>query len=465
MKRLFFGAALAVAVIAGLCAIAALSPDLAQAMHVVQAGLMLPVAGARPRGLLAARLDNDPAKIFAELRRAFDEFKAAREEEIKGITARFDDVVTRDKVERINEEIAALNKALNEANLSIAAMTVGGAGGGNRHDPDVIEHAQAFDRWFRRGIDNGLSELEVKAKLTTQSDPDGGFLVPEETEDTIDRILGTVSAIRSLARVMQISTDTFKKLVSMGGAGAGWVGEEDERPETATPSLREIVINTGEIYANPIATQQLLDDARIDIAAWLGDEVSTTFGEQESAAFVAGNGVKKPRGILSYDAVPNADYAWGKLGYVATGDAAGFQSTTTEVNPADCLIDLYYGLKAAYRQNAAWLMSDKVMNTVRKWKDADGSYIWAPPSDSAAVSTILGKPVHTDDNMPAVGANAFPIAFGDFGRAYLIVDRFGIRVLRDPYTRKPYVQFYTTKRVGGGIVNFEALKLLKVAAS
>ncbi|KFC62771.1 Phage major capsid protein, HK97 family [Devosia sp. LC5] len=422
----------------------------------------------RARGLVSVRADaSEQTKLFAELRTSFEEFKAAREEEIKGLNAKFDDVVSREKVDRINAEITDLNKALNEVNAAIAASVIGPAGGVN-HDPDVLAHSTAFNTWFRKGdraLDADMRELEVKAKMTTQSDPDGGFLVPEETEAGIDRVLGTVSTMRSLARVISIGTSTYKKLVNMGGAGAGWVGEEEARPETDTPTLREISINAAELYANPAITQTALDDARIDIAAWLADEVSIEFAEQEGTAFISGNGVNKPRGVLSYEAVANASYVWGKLGYVASGKAADFADTSTTVSKADALVDLYYALKSGYRNNASWLMSDAVMGTVRKFKDADGNFLWAPPTAAAGVATILGKPVANDDNMQAVGAGNFPIAFGDFNRGYLIVDRFGVRVLRDPYTNKPFVHFYTTKRVGGGVVNFEAIKLLKIAAS
>ncbi|KQZ12407.1 capsid protein [Mesorhizobium sp. Root552] len=414
------------------------------------------------RGIVAVRADSGSAtKILAELQKTFEDFKLERDKELADIRAGMADVVQTEKVDRINAEITTLQKALDETNAMLAAVKVGGVG--RTIDPDKAEHAQAFDRFFRRGVDAGLRDLEVRAKLTTQSDPDGGYLVPEETEAGIDRVLGTVSTIRSLARTISISTSTYKKLVNMGGATSGWVGEEDSRSGTNTPTLREIAINTGEIYAMPGATQTSLDDARIDLAAWLADEVSIEFAEQEGAAFANGDGINKPRGILAYDKVANASHAWGKIGFVASGKADGFLAATASVSPADCLIDLYYALKSGYRNGAAWLMSDATMNTVRKFKDADGAYIWAPPSGAAEVATILGKPVHTDDNMPAVEGDKFPVAFGDFSRSYLIVDRIGIRVLRDPFTSKPNVLFYTTKRVGGGIVNFEALKLLKIS--
>ena len=421
----------------------------------------------RARGLVGVRADTRSAiEIFAELRTAVEEMKAAHEEELKGIKNKFADVVQTEKVDRINNEISTLQKALDEANAAIAALRVGPGGGGDI-DPAAAEHAEIFNAWFRRGeraIDADLSELEVKASLTTDSDPDGGYLVPEEMANTIDRVAGTVSIMRNLASVMTIGSDTYKKLVNMGGAGSGWVGEKEERPATATPELRELIFNVQELYANPGATQRLLDDSRVDIAQWLANEVAIEFAEQEGSAFISGDGVSKPRGLLSYPTVANGGYSWGKVGFVKSGKAADFADVSASVSPADALIDLYYALKQQYRNGAMFLMSDVVMGRVRKFKDADGAYIWAPPAAPEAPGTVLGKPVATDDNMPAVEANAYPVAFGNFQRAYLIIDRFGVRVLRDPYTNKPYTHFYTTKRVGGGVQNFEALKLLKIAA-
>lgn len=416
----------------------------------------------RLRGVVSARAEGDANAVLAKLTKTFEDFKAERTKELDDINKKLGDVVQTEKVDRINAELDRLGKDLDGINASIAAGKIGGAG---REDPDKAEHAKAFDRFFRRGVDNGLHDLEVKAKLTTQSDPDGGYLVPETTEAVIDRVLGTVSVIRELARVMPIGTQDYKKLVNVGGASSGWVGEEEERTETDTPKLREIAVNTKELYANPAITQTSLDDSRIDIAAWLADEVAVEFAEQEGRAFATGDGVKKPRGIFSYANVANDSWAWGKIGYVPSGKAASFADTSATSNPADALIDLYYALKAGYRNGASWLMSDRTMGQVRKFKDAEGAYIWAPPTAASEVATILGKPVYNDDNLDAVAAGKFPIAFGNFQRGYLIVDRQGIRVLRDPYTNKPNVHFYTTKRVGGGVVNFEAIKLLKIGAS
>ncbi|WP_298698196.1 phage major capsid protein [uncultured Brevundimonas sp.] len=418
----------------------------------------------RLRGLVSVRAEapTDPAAAVAALNTAWATFKAENDKEMADLKKGLADVVQAEKVDRINADITQLTKAIDDLNKQAAA---GKIGAGGVDDPDKAEHAKAFEQLFRKGVDNGIRDLEVKAKLRTTSDEDGGYLVPEETEAGIDRVLGSVSAIRSLATVRSIGTSTYKKLVGFGGATSGWVGEEEGRPETATPKLREIAVNTKELYANPAITQTSLDDSRIDISAWLADEVSIEFAEQEGEAFATGDGVKRPKGIFAYDTVAATGYDagrdWGKLGFLVSGKAAGFADTA----PADALIDLYYSLKGGYRNGAAWLMNDATMGAVRKMKDGQGNYLWAAPSAAAEVPTILQKPVHTDDNVAGIGAGAFPIAFGNFGRGYLIADRTGVRILRDPYTNKPNVHFYTTKRVGGAVVNFEAIKLLKIAAS
>lgn len=415
------------------------------------------------RGVSLLRADvSDPKALLEELNKAWAAFKANHEEQVKEIKAGFADVVKAEKVDKINAEITNLQKALDEHSKQVAALRVGPAGD-KKVSPEVAAHTSAFNSFFRKGVDAGLRELEVKAALRTDSDPDGGYLVPEEMSNTIDRIAEVESVMRQLATVIQISTGTYKKLVNLGGTGYGWVGETQARPETNTPTLAELAFHVHEIYANPAATQTLLDDARVDIAAWLGNEIALTFAEQEGAAFIAGDGVLKPRGLLQYTNVANGSYAWGSIGYVPSGVAGAL--TDGSNNGTDAMISLYYSLKPKYRNGASFIMSDAVMGTVRKFKDGDGNYMWAAPMGVGEVASFLGKPVYNDDNMSAIGANAFPIAFGNWKAAYLIVDRFGIRVLRDPYTNKPWVHFYTTKRVGGGVQNFEAYKLLKVATS
>nr|WP_010399411.1 phage major capsid protein [Paracoccus sp. TRP] len=421
----------------------------------------------RIRGAVRVRAETGDANaILADLNRAFAAFKDEHQAEISSINARFADVVQTEKVERINAEITRLQGALDETNAMLAAARLGGGVGSvDRSDsPETREHARAFNQFFRRGVEAGLRELEVKAALRTDSDPDGGYVVPDQMEQTIDRVLGSVSAMRSIASVISISAGSYKKLVNQGGAAAGWVGERQARPETATPTLAELAFPAMEIYANPAATQTLLDDARVDIAAWLAEEVSTAFAEAEAAAFITGDGVNRPRGILAYDTVANASYAWGKIGYTASGVAAAL--TDASHNGVDALIDLVYGLKQGYRQNARFLMNRSLQAAIRKLKSkTEELYLWQPPVQAGQPATLLGYPISDDDNMPDIAAGAFPIAFGDFRRGYLIVDRFGIRVLRDPFTNKPYVHFYTTKRVGGGVQNFDAIKLLKIAAS
>lgn len=419
----------------------------------------------RIRGAVRVRAETgDTNAIVTELNKAFAVFKTEHQEELKGIKAKFADVVQAEKVERINTEIGKLQTALDDTNAQLAAARLGGAGDGPAVSTEARDHARAFNQFFRRGTEEGLRELEMKAALRTDSDPDGGYVVPDQMEQTIDRVLGTVSAMRSIASVMSVSAASYKKLVNRGGAGAGWVGERQARPETATPTLAELSFPAMEIYANPAATQTLLDDARVDIAAWLAEEVSTAFAEAEGAAFISGDGVNQPRGLLSYDTVANASQSWGNIGYTASGVAAAL--TDSSHNGVDALIDLIYSIKQGYRQNARFLMNKSLQATVRKLKSkTEELYLWQPPVQAGQPATLLGYPITDDDNMPDVAAGAFPVAFGDFRRGYLIVDRFGVRVLRDPYTNKPYVHFYTTKRVGGGVQNFEAIKLLKIAAS
>lgn len=416
----------------------------------------------RARGLIGARADGTNATaILAELQKTFETFKQERKAELEGINAKFADVVQAEKVERIKTEIGTLQKSIDDVNSSLAALKVGGSG--DAPDPAKAEYKMAFARFFRKGIEANLSELAVKAAMQTDSDPDGGYTVPDSMETNIDRVLENVSTMRRLAGNMTISTSEHKKLVNIGGTGSGWVGETGARPETATSTLKQLIFPAMELYANPAATQTMLDDSAVDIEQWIAAEVSIVFAEAEGAAFISGDGSNKPRGLLAYDTVANASYAWGKLGFLATGVAADINDATNDGRTA--LTNLVYSLKAGYRNNASFLMNRTMVGKVMNLQNVtSGDYLWQPSTQIGQPATLLGYPAYDDDNMPDVGANAFPIAFGDFKRGYLVVDRTGIRVLRDPYTNKPYVHFYTTKRVGGGVQNFEAIKLLKCAA-
>jgi HK97 family phage major capsid protein len=410
----------------------------------------------RVRGIQSVRADASDAKtVLAELQKTFHDFKAENDRQMADLKKGINDPLQATKVETINAAVTEMQSQMSELAIKAAAFEMGGSA---KTDKDVEAHKTAFNSFFRKGVDAGLRELEVQAKLTTQSDPDGGFIVPSEMEKSIDRVLGTMSAVRSLATVRQIGAASYKKLVNLGGTTSGWVGETASRTETNTPTLSGLDFPAMELYAQPAATQTMLDDASFNIEQWLADEVAIEFAEEEGAAFVSGNGVGKPRGLLSYDMVANASYAWGKVGYIKTGVAADFHATL----PGDNIIDLIHSLKRGYRQNATFLTNDLTIAKIRKFKDStSGEYLWQPSLQLGTPSTLAGYAVETDDNVPDVGAAAFPLLFGDFKRAYLVIDRMGIRVLRDPFTSKPNVLFYTTKRVGGGIQNFEAIKVLK----
>jgi len=266
-----------------------------------------------------------------------------------------------------------------------------------------------------------------------------------------------LSPIRSIASVRQVSTSLYKKPVSTTGPATGWVAETASRPGTDSQIIDALNFPTAELYAMPAATAQFLDDAAVDVGQWIADEVNAAFAQQEGTAFVTGNGTNKPKGFLAETTIAEGSWAWGKLGYVATGVSADFPAS----DKSDVLVDLVYALKAGYRQNASWVMNRRTQAVLRKLKDDSGNYLWQPAATADGRATLLGFPLVEAEDMPDIGANSLSIAFGDFKRGYLIVDRQGVSVLRDPYSAKPYVLFYTTKRVGGGVQNFEAIKFLK----
>jgi HK97 family phage major capsid protein len=396
-------------------------------------------------------------EAFGEFMTAFEAFKAANDERLDQIERRATDTVTADKVERLNQAVDEQKRALDEMVLAGQRPPLGVS---PAQAPGAREHKSAFERYVRKGDAGGLDRFEVKA-LSSQSDPDGGYLVPRETENAIDRVLAKVSPMRAIATVRQIGAASFRKPIATAGADSGWVGETVSRSETNAPPIGVVEFPAMELYAMPSATQSLLDDAYINIEQWLADEVQTVFAEQEGAAFVSGDGVNRPRGFLTYATVADASWAWNRIGYIASGAAGAFASS----NPSDALIDLAYAPRQGYRANGHWLMNRKTEAAVRKLKDGQGNYIWQPGTAPGQPATLLGYPVQEAEDMPDIAANAYAIAFGDFARGYLIVDRVGVRVLRDPYSAKPYILFYTTKRVGGGVQNFEAIKLMKFALS
>jgi HK97 family phage major capsid protein len=382
------------------------------------------------------------------LMRAFEAFREANDERLAAIEKKMSaDVLIENKVDRIGRALDEI--MLKEKRPRMAAG----------EPQQASEHRKAFETYLRKGDNANLGAIEMKA-MSAGSDPDGGYLVPDEIETEIGRLLKDSSPIRAIAGIRQVSASVYKKPFTTVGAEAGWVGETAARPETDSPTLAELQFPAMELYAMPAATQALLDDAAVDLDKWIAEEVELAFAEQETLAFISGNGTNKPKGFLDYTKIADASWAWGNIGYLITGVSGGFAAS----DPADKLIDLVYALKAGYRQNAHWVMNRKTQGAVRKLKDGEGNYLWQPAAAGGRAS-LLGYEIIEAEDMPDIAANAHAIAFGDFRRGYLIVDRLGVRVLRDPYSAKPYVLFYTTKRVGGGVQNFEAIKLLKFGTS
>jgi len=388
-----------------------------------------------------------PADGAEALMRAFEEFKAANDARLEAIENKRADVLLEEKVDRIDRALAETKSLVEKAALAGRRPVLAA-------DPAVSEHKSAWSAYLRRGDAGPLTQFETKA-LSVGSDPDGGYLAPPELDRLIESRLKQVSPMRAIATVRTTSANVFKKPISLTAAGTGWVAETGARNQTSTPTLELIEFPTAELYANLAATQTLLDDAFVNLEDWIAGEVEEAFAGQERAAFVSGDGSNKPKGFLAYTMAAEASHDWGEIGYIVTGAAGAFPAS----NPVDKLIDLVYTPKTQYRQNARFLMNRKTVSAVRKLKDDDGHYVWAP--DEAGGSTLLGYPITEIEDMPDIAADAFAIAFGDFARGYLIVDRAGVRVLRDPYSAKPYVLFYVTKRVGGGVQNFDAIKLLK----
>ncbi|MEL7453847.1 MAG: phage major capsid protein, partial [Pseudomonadota bacterium] len=300
------------------------------------------------------------------------------------------------------------------------------------------------------GDESGIARLDLKS-LNAGTDDQGGYVAPPELDQLIEGRLMAASPMRQIATVRQTSAGVFRKPVGLG-VEARWASETEARTGTQADGLSLIEFPAGELYAMPAATQTLLEDAYSDMDAWLADEVETAFAAQESAAFINGDGVGKPLGLLANPIVDEATHSWGQIGAI-NGDF-------TTPSGGDGLIDLIYTPKSQFRANGRFVMNRRTVSEVRKLKDADGRYLWQPGSGGDA-ATVLGYPVTEIEDMPDIAPGNAAIAFGDFRRGYLIVDRVGTRVLRDPFSAKPFVLFYTTKRVGGGVQHFDAIKVMR----
>jgi HK97 family phage major capsid protein len=417
------------------------------------------------------------------LHAGFEEFKKANDERLAQIEKKGSaDVVTEAKLQKIEADLEKAQKIADEAVLASkrqsrivtdergevvdldrkaqewASMNARrrGAVVGSFGAADMDGYKAAFDTFLRKG-EEVMGPDERKA-LSVGTDPDGGYVVNPDLSGRIVMKVFETSPMRAYASIQVISSDALEGLFDLNEASSGWVGETDSRPETNTPQLGKWRIPAHELYAKPKATQKLLDDASINMEAWLASKVAEKFARDEANAFVVGNGVNKPRGFLTYSSGTTLP---GTIERFDTGVNGAFAAAP---NGGDVLINALYGLKQQYRANATWFMNRATLKLTRKLKDSDGAYLWSPGIAAGQPASLLGYPVASFEDMPDPATDSLSIAVGDMREAYQIVDRLGIRTLRDPYSAKPYVEFYTTKRVGGDVVNFEALKLIEFTA-
>lgn len=323
-------------------------------------------------------------------------------------------------------------------------------------------HQKAFETYLRTGDDDALRGLALEEKaLSTAVNAEGGYLVDPQTADMIQGVLRSTASIRSIANVVNVMATSYDVLIDHTEMGAGWGTEAGPMAETSTPQIERISIALHELSALPKASQRLLDDSAFDIETWLSDRIASKFARSEAAAFIAGDGLDKPMGFLSHPAIDDNLWSWGTMGYIPTGTAGDFDAT----NPSDAIVDLVYALDADYRANGTFVMNSKTAGAVRKMKDADGRFLWSDGLSAGEPARLLGYPVLIAEDMPDIGADAYAIAFGDFRAGYTVAERPDLRILRDPFSAKPHVLFYATKRVGGDVSDFAAIKLLKFAVS
>ena len=375
------------------------------------------------------------------------------------LEASFDAVLIAEDVDHHGKAITALRgdvDGLKGQMADISKTSARPALDGAKGMPSSPVAREFVSKYLRRGDQAGV---ELKS-FSGASGPEGGFAVPQEIDGLIGATLKDISPIRSIATVVQTGSAGYRKLVTTGGTPSGWVSETAGRPETDTPDFNEIAPPSGELYANPAASQAMLDDAAFDVEAWLADEIAREFAQAEGAAFVGGSGVNQPRGFLNAAVTDESDdvRAFGSLQYVPSGSSGSFSSE-------DALVDLVHTLRPAYRQGASFVMNSSTLARIRKFKTADGAFLWQPSLANGQPATLLGYPVVEAEDMPDIAADSLSIAFGNFRAGYLIAERSATHILRDPFTNKPFVHFYATKRVGGQVMNSEAIKLMQFSAS
>ena len=434
-------------------------------LAVLAAGTALASTPAMPRAIAHAGVKMDatnPTVLIEQINAAVKEMRELNNTRLSKIESKIDplDVAQFDK---ISATVSELEVTLNAQAAKIAAFNLNGANPGQRSiaDPDYTTTFASYMRDGGREDDEKLKAAHKtgpRAAMSEGSNPDGGYTTPIEWDRTITERLKLISPIRQEANVISISKAGFTRLFTDRTVGSGWVGETASRAATATPQFTSLGFGLGEIYANAAASQQLLDDSEINMEKWLTNEVEVEFSRQEGIAFLSGDGVNKPYGILTYvtGAANAARHPWGDIKVRNSGNAA--------LITTDAVVAVVYDLPAMYEPNAKFFLNRSSLGAVRKLKDGQGNYIWQPTYVAGQPSTLLGRPVIDVPDMPNVAAGNIAMLFGDMATAYLVIDRIGVRVLRDPYTNKPYICFYVTKRVGGGVQNPDAMKAMLISA-
>lgn len=385
-----------------------------------------------------------------------------------------------DKIDGTIDELSAQKKTMETLITRASRPGLGSPGNPVANAPEFVEHREAFFDWVRRPGEperqmrvneavkaiakrTPMNALERRAtQVITSTGSAGGFALPEEIAREIDRLSVDISPIRQIARVVSCGTPDYKELIDIGGGTFEWLGEAATRNQTNTPDLAEVAPTFGMASTYPRATEESLDDLFFNVENWLIESSAEAIAAGEGAAFVNGNGTNKPTGFLAGPAplaTADASRAFGTLQYIPSLQAAAMPTS------ADTFLDMVYALRARYRSNARWVASKAILAALRKYKDTTNAYLWQPSLIIGQPDTFLGFPITEAEDMPAVAAGTFPLAFGDFRQGYLIADRVGMRMTRDDITAPGFVKFYIRKRVGGKLRNTQAIKLLKIAAS
>lgn len=431
--------------------------------QLMAAASLMSLASAAPYGsrMIRPRAEApvDATKALADLHEAVKAMRETNDKRLKVLET--NDTTRNESLAELDNRLEEIQASINNAETALAehATKLAAGGGAASGDSRVADQAYTdnFERMMRTFGDANVAP-DVLNALRRSDDADGGYLAPSEWDRTILEAQVELSPIRQIVNVQSVTGAGFDKLINTKGTAAGWIDEEGARPQTAAAGFAKLGFGWGELYAMPAATQTILEDAEVDLETWLAGEVAEAMTLLENAAFIGGDGTNKPRGMLTYVAGA-ANAARNPLGSVATVSSGNASALTS-----DALISMTYKPKSRYMNNARWIMNRATMNQVRLLTDGQGNYLWQPTFTAGQPSSLNGYPLTEIADMPDLAANALPIAFGDFRQGYTIFDRKGVTLLRDPYTAKPYVLFYTTKRVGGACVDPEAYFAMRIEA-